>query len=90
MTLQSRSFRSLGNPKTSTNKKKTVDRLLKKQDPKTSKGSRQKVLKKSVPLMSYFNNKECIFLSLPEGVELPFISQMLERKHNELNPIIRR
>ncbi|RXG57893.1 INO80 complex subunit B [Armadillidium vulgare] len=61
-------------------KKAMKNRLLKKQDPKTSKGSRQKVLKKSVPLMSYFNNKEGIFLALPDGVELPFISQMLERE----------
>lgn len=55
--------------------KKTVDRLLKKQDSKIAKVSRNRSSKKAIPMFSYLNNKDMVGLSVPTTYSFPLETQ---------------
>ncbi|XP_075167073.1 INO80 complex subunit B [Haematobia irritans] len=56
-------------------KKKTMDRLLKKQESKYRSSAKPKSLKEAIPVISYRNTAEGSFLNLPVGVEFPLQPQ---------------
>ncbi|XP_048746798.1 INO80 complex subunit B-like [Ostrea edulis] len=59
-------------------KKQTLDRLLKKQEAK-SKGPKTKGSKRSnIPRVRYINNKSEVSISVPVGIQFPFLSQKAE------------
>ncbi|XP_062593210.1 INO80 complex subunit B-like [Saccostrea cucullata] len=59
-------------------KKQTLDRLLKKQETK-SKGPKVKGSRKSnIPRVRYINNKSEISISVPVGIQFPFLPQKAE------------
>ena len=55
--------------------KKTVDRLLKKQDSKVSKTNRLRSSKKAIPMLSYVNNRDMVGLSVPASLKFPMEAQ---------------
>lgn len=60
--------------------KKTVDRLLKKQDSRGTKtGSRPKEPKMSAPTLTYLNNREGIYLSFPVAMETNPIVPLVQK-----------
>ncbi|KAL4705764.1 hypothetical protein ACJJTC_006545 [Scirpophaga incertulas] len=70
--LKSQKRKQLADEKREKDKKKTMDRLLKKQESKNLKNAnRIKPLKRLEPMIVYKNSTEMIALSLPPGVEFP-------------------
>ncbi|XP_077286009.1 INO80 complex subunit B [Arctopsyche grandis] len=70
--LKSQKRKQLADEKREKDKKKTMERLLKKQETKTIKGNAKgKPLKKHVPLISYRNTVESITVSMPPDVDFP-------------------
>ena len=57
-------------------KKKTMERLLKKQESKHRAGNKPKAIKETIPMISYKNTTEGAFIQLPAGVEFPLQPQM--------------
>ncbi|XP_062605857.1 INO80 complex subunit B-like, partial [Saccostrea cucullata] len=58
--------------------KQTLDRLLKKQETK-SKGPKVKGSRKSnIPRVRYINNRSEISISVPVGIQFPFLPQKAE------------
>ncbi|CAK1545309.1 unnamed protein product [Leptosia nina] len=79
--LKSQKRKQLADEKREKDKKKTMDRLLKKQESKNLKNMHKgKPLRKQEPMIVYKNNKNEITLSLPPGMDFP-----LETK-NSLEP----
>ena len=62
--------------------KKTVDRLLKKQDSKLAKYGKIKLTKKDIPMMTYSNNNDEFSISVPQGFEFPYIAQTKRYLYN--------
>ncbi|XP_013106830.1 INO80 complex subunit B [Stomoxys calcitrans] len=56
-------------------KKKTMDRLLKKQESKNRSSAKPKTAKEAIPVISYRNTAEGSFLNLPLGMEFPLQPQ---------------
>nr|XP_021181360.2 INO80 complex subunit B [Helicoverpa armigera] len=73
--LKSQKRKQLADEKREKDKKKTMDRLLKKQESKLKNMSKGKPIRKIEPMIVYKNNTNEISLSLPPGVPFP-----LERK----------
>lgn len=70
--LKSQKRKQLADEKREKDKKKTMERLLKKQETKTIKGNAKgKPLKKHVPLISYRNTVESFTVSMPPDVDFP-------------------
>ncbi|KAM7344989.1 INO80 complex subunit B [Cochliomyia hominivorax] len=56
-------------------KKKTMERLLKKQESKHRAGNKPKAVKGQVPMISYKNTLEGAVIQLPQGIEFPLAAQ---------------
>lgn len=56
-------------------KKKTMERLLKKQESKNRSSAKPKAAKETTPMISYKNTSEGGFIHLPVGVEFPLAAQ---------------
>ncbi|XP_026757826.1 INO80 complex subunit B [Galleria mellonella] len=70
--LKSQKRKQLADEKREKDKKKTMDRLLKKQESKNLKNTQKgKPMKKQEPMIVYKNNNNEISLSLPPGVQFP-------------------
>lgn len=70
--LKSQKRKQLADEKREKDKKKTMDRLLKKQESKNLKNaSKGKPIKKQEPMIVYKNNSTEISLSLPPGIQFP-------------------
>jgi INO80 complex subunit B len=70
--LKSQKRKQLADEKREKDKKKTMDRLLKKQESKNLKNAqRGRPAKKLEPMIVYKNNNDEISLSFPPGVEFP-------------------
>ncbi|KAL3278312.1 hypothetical protein HHI36_013645 [Cryptolaemus montrouzieri] len=65
--IKSQKRKQLADEKREKDKKKTMERLLKKQDSKSAKMSRSKVLKTSVPLILYKQNLNLTTMCFPEN-----------------------
>jgi INO80 complex subunit B len=63
--------KQLADEKREKDKKKTMERLLKKQDSKTVKSAKIRPLKQQVPVISYKNTLNGIFLNFPPNCEFP-------------------
>ncbi|KAK9891804.1 hypothetical protein WA026_016600 [Henosepilachna vigintioctopunctata] len=73
--IKSQKRKQLADEKREKDKKKTMDRLLKKQDSKAAKMSRSKVMKTSVPVILYKQNLEATSMYFPEN-ELPVFNSV--------------
>lgn len=56
-------------------KKKTMERLLKKQESKNRSSAKPKAAKETTPMISYKNTSEGGFIHLPVGVDFPLAAQ---------------
>ncbi|KAL0894005.1 hypothetical protein ABMA27_014074 [Loxostege sticticalis] len=74
--LKSQKRKQLADEKREKDKKKTMDRLLKKQESKNLKNAQKgKPLKKIEPMIVYKNNNNEISLTLPPGIPFPIDAQ---------------
>lgn len=74
--LKSQKRKQLADEKREKDKKKTMDRLLKKQESKNLKNAQKgRPVRKSEPMIVYKNRSDEISLSLPPGVEFPIETQ---------------
>lgn len=71
--------KQLADEKREKDKKKTMERLLKKQDSKTVKSTKIRPVKQQVPVISYKNTVNGIFLSFPPN----YISTLVAKKSIE-------
>lgn len=78
--IKSQKRKQLADEKREKDKKKTMERLLKKQESKTSKGGKNRNIKTTVPLISYKNTVKGSTLTIPPNFEFPF------KAHNCLTP----
>ncbi|XP_030762563.1 INO80 complex subunit B [Sitophilus oryzae] len=69
--IKSLKRKQLADEKREKDKKKTMERLLKKQDSKAGKQTKQKTTRTNAPLIIYRQNNDITMLSLPEGVDFP-------------------
>ncbi|XP_050297112.1 INO80 complex subunit B [Anthonomus grandis grandis] len=69
--IKSQKRKQLADEKREKDKKKTMERLLKKQDSKALKQPKMKTTKTNVPLIMYKQNSMATFLLYPEGVDFP-------------------
>lgn len=67
--------KQLADEKREKDKKKTMERLLKKQDSKMVKQTRIRQIKQIVPVISYRNNLNGAFINLPPNFEFPLKAQ---------------
>ncbi|GLG99221.1 Uncharacterized protein GBIM_05722 [Gryllus bimaculatus] len=83
--LKSQKRKQLADEKREKDKKKTMERLLKKQESKGGKGCKSRSLRKQVPHISYRNSSDQITISLPSGMDFPLMPQQLSEKtiHNK-------
>lgn len=68
--IKSQKRKQLADEKREKDKKKTMERLLKKQDSKT-KQTKSKTTKTNAPLIIYKQNNDITILALPEGIDYP-------------------
>lgn len=74
--LKSQKRKQLADEKREKDKKKTMDRLLKKQESKILKNpQRGKTTRKSEPMIIYTNQRDQITLTMPPGVPFPLQAQ---------------
>lgn len=74
--LKSQKRKQLADEKREKDKKKTMDRLLKKQESKNLKNAQKgRPVRKSEPMIVYKNRSNEISLSLPPGVDFPIETQ---------------
>lgn len=73
--IKSQKRKQLADEKREKDKKKTMERLLKKQESKTSKGGKNRNIKTAVPLISYKNTVKGSTLTIPPNFEFPFKAQ---------------
>lgn len=71
--IKSQKRKQLADEKREKDKKKTMERLLKKQDSKT-KQAKSKTTRTNAPLIIYKQNNDMTILALPEGIEYPLQS----------------
>lgn len=69
--IKSQKRKQLADEKREKDKKKTMERLLKKQDSKATKQSRQKTTKTNAPVVVYRQNGEGTIMTFPEGIDYP-------------------
>lgn len=70
--IKSQKRKQLADEKREKDKKKTMERLLKKQESKTAKGGKNRNVKTTVPLISYKNTVKGSTLTIPPNFEFPF------------------
>lgn len=74
--IKSQKRKQMADEKREKDKKKTMDRLLKKQESKNLKNfQKMKPTKSQEPMIVYKNSKDEISISLPVGVEFPLQSK---------------
>lgn len=73
--IKSQKRKQLADEKREKDKKKTMERLLKKQESKTAKGGKNRNIKTAVPLISYKNTVKGSTLTIPPNFEFPFKAQ---------------
>lgn len=69
--IKSQKRKQLADEKREKDKKKTMERLLKKQDSKATKQIKCKTTRTNAPLITYKQTNEATFLALPEGIDYP-------------------
>lgn len=69
--IKSLKRKQLADEKREKDKKKTMERLLKKQDSKAAKQAKPKVVKSSIPAIIYKQNLENTLMLFPEGYDYP-------------------
>lgn len=74
--LKSQKRKQMADEKREKDKKKTMERLLKKQDSKSGKNIRSKHQKAIVPMITYKNTIDGALLTFPPNVEFPLKSQI--------------
>lgn len=83
--IKSLKRKQLADEKREKDKKKTMERLLKKQDSKAAKQAKPKVVKSCIPAIIYKQNIEKTVMLFPEGCDYPLqckkISQIPEKKY---------
>lgn len=75
--IKSLKRKQLADEKREKDKKKTMERLLKKQDSKAAKQAKPKVVKSSIPAIIYKQNLKTTLISFPEGYEFPLQPQKI-------------
>lgn len=65
--IKSLKRKQLADEKREKDKKKTMERLLKKQDSKAAKQTKPKIVKSSMPSVLYKQNLDITIVSIPEG-----------------------
>lgn len=78
--LKSQKRKQMADEKREKDKKKTMDRLLKKQDSKTGKVFKNRPIKMKVPSIRYKDTVEGATISFPLGIEFPLKPQHLENE----------
>ncbi|KAJ6642326.1 INO80 complex subunit B, partial [Pseudolycoriella hygida] len=73
--IKSQKRKQLADEKREKDKKKTMERLLKKQESKTAKAGKNRNIKTTVPLISYKNTAKGSTLTIPPNFEFPFKEQ---------------
>lgn len=73
--LKSQKRKQLADEKREKDKKKTMERLLKKQESKTGKATKCKVSRSQEPYISYKQNNNFTTLSFPNGIVYPLVKQ---------------
>ncbi|KAJ9599710.1 hypothetical protein L9F63_026441, partial [Diploptera punctata] len=74
--LKSQKRKQLADEKREKDKKKTMERLLKKQESKSGKSNnRSRSTRKHIPRISYRNTVDGISISLPQNIEFPLQAQ---------------
>lgn len=73
--IKSQKRKQLADEKREKDKKKTMERLLKKQESKTAKSGKNRNIKTTVPLISYRNTVKGSTLTIPPNFEFPFQAQ---------------
>lgn len=73
--LKSQKRKQLADEKREKDKKKTMERLLKKQESKTGKVTKGKISKIQEPYISYKQNNDITTMSFPPGIKYPLIKQ---------------
>uniref|UniRef100_A0A182X5E5 INO80 complex subunit B-like conserved region domain-containing protein n=1 Tax=Anopheles quadriannulatus TaxID=34691 RepID=A0A182X5E5_ANOQN len=73
--LKSQKRKQMADEKREKDKKKTMERLLKKQDSKSVKAIKNRPVKEKVPMITYINSAEGGSISLPPEVEFPLPKQ---------------
>lgn len=76
--IKSLKRKQLADEKREKDKKKTMERLLKKQDSKAAKQSKPRVLRTTIPSVTYKQNTDITILCFPEGYEYPLNSKRIE------------
>lgn len=76
--LKSRKRKQMADEKREKNKRETRDRLLKKQETKVTKMTKNKVVVKAVaaPVISYYMGKTGTYVSFPKDFEIPVKTQL--------------
>lgn len=74
--IKSLKRKQLADEKREKDKKKTMERLLKKQDSKAAKQAKLKVTKSAVPSVVYRQNQDVTLLSFPEEYDYPLKPQV--------------
>lgn len=70
--IKSQKRKQMADEKREKDKKKTMERLLKKQDSKSVKQMKNRPFKAQVPRISYIQNADGASISLPAGINFPF------------------
>uniref|UniRef100_A0A182K4J2 INO80 complex subunit B-like conserved region domain-containing protein n=1 Tax=Anopheles christyi TaxID=43041 RepID=A0A182K4J2_9DIPT len=73
--LKSQKRKQMADEKREKDKKKTMERLLKKQDSKSVKAIKNRPVKERVPMITYVNSVEGATISLPPEVDFPLAKQ---------------
>uniref|UniRef100_W8BJH4 INO80 complex subunit B n=1 Tax=Ceratitis capitata TaxID=7213 RepID=W8BJH4_CERCA len=74
--LKSQKRKQLADEKREKDKKKTMDRLLKKQESKQRNATRNKSAKTTLPMITYRNTLDGAYIHLPPDHEFPLAAQM--------------
>ncbi|CAH1153929.1 unnamed protein product [Phaedon cochleariae] len=69
--IKSLKRKQLADEKREKDKKKTMERLLKKQDSKAAKQAKPRVAKTSIPSITYKQNGQITVMSFPDGIDFP-------------------
>lgn len=75
--IKSLKRKQLADEKREKDKKKTMERLLKKQDSKAAKQAKPRVVKSSSPAIKYIQNIQNTVMYFPEGYEYPLQPQKI-------------
>lgn len=81
--IKSLKRKQLADEKREKDKKKTMERLLKKQDSKAAKQAKLKIVKSSIPAIVYKQNLDNTVMMFPEGCDYPLQTQKIGNYPNQ-------